>query len=218
MRAAEKMRAQTPLILILLLFLSAILANTAQSEEAEEPEFKIEYTIYITKMHERLYEVGFEVFSKEQLHDHARLTESNLQVLYALFNGSISNFNYQFLEKDRKLVIQYDFDIYGLIANPSPFTYYANFSFLWWWESETRIRYNLLQFERQGNTLIDKGFMKIAVAEGYISSVTEHEIRFTYVPTWLYVAAILAVCVPVAALVVRRKRSSRFAETKKTES
>jgi len=218
MQAAEKMRPQTSLILILLLFLSSILANTAQSEKVEEPEFKIEYTIYATKMHERLYEVGFEAFSKEQLHDHAKLTESNLKVLYALFNGSIGDFNYQFLEKDRKLVIQYDFDIYGLIVNPSLFTYYANFSFLWWWESETRMRYNLLQFERQGNTLIDKDFMKITVAEGYISSVTEHEIHFTYVPTWLYVAAILAVCVPVAALVIWKKRSSRFAKPKKTDS
>jgi len=198
------------------LLLLTILANTAQGEVTKEPEFKIEYTIYTTKMHERLYEVGFEAFSKEQLHDHAKLTESNLHVLYALFNGSIGNFNYQFLEKDRKLLIQYDFDIYGLIVNLSPFTYYANFSFLWWWESETRLRYNLLQFERQGNTLIDKGFMKITVAEGYISSVTEHEIHFTYMPTWLYIVAILTACVPVAALVIRKKRISRFAGTKKT--
>jgi len=211
------MRSQTPSIFILLLLLSAVLANTAQCEEAQEPEFKIEYTIYTTKMHERLYEGGFESSSKEQLHDHAKLTESNLQVLYALFNGSIRNFNYQFLEKDRKLLIQYDFDIYGLIVNPSPFTYYANFSFLWWWESETRIRYNLLQFERQGNTLIDKGFMKITVAEGYISSVTEHEIRFTYIPSWLYIVAVLAVCIPVAALVTWKRRTSRFAKTKRTD-
>jgi len=210
------MRSRTPLILILLLLVSTILANIAQCEEAQEPEFKIEYTIYTTKMHERLYEAGFEASSKEQLHDHAKLTGSNLQVLYALFNGSIRNFNYQFLEKDRKLLIQYDFDIYGLIVNSSPFTYYANFSFLWWWESETRIRYNLLQFERQGNTLTDKGFMKITVAEGYISSVTEHEIHFTHIPSWLYIVAVLAVCIPVAALVIWRKRSSRFAETKKT--
>jgi len=211
------MRSKTPLILILLLFLSAILANTAQSEEAEEPEFKIEYTIYTTKMHERLYEVGFEAFSKEQLHDHAKLTESNLQVLYALFNGSIDNFNCQFLEKDRKLLIQYDFDIYGLIVNSSPFTYYANFSFLWWWESETRLRYNLLQFERHGNTLIDKDFMKITIAEGYVSSVTEHEIHFTYIPNWLYVVAVLAVCIPMAALVIWKKKGSRFAKTKKMD-
>ena len=208
------MRAQTPLILIWILFLSAILANTAWSEEAAEPEFKIEYTIYTTKMHERLYEVGFEAFSKEQLRDHTKLTESNLQVLYALFNGSISDFNYQFLEKDRKLVIQYEFDIHGLIVNPSLFTYYANFSFLWWWESETRVRYNLLQFEQQGNTLIDKDFMKITVVEGYISSVSEHEIHFTYIPTWLYVAAVLIACAPVATLLIWRKRGSRSAETK----
>jgi len=209
------MRPKTHLILILLLFLLAILANTAQSEGAEEPEFKIEYTIYTTKIHERLYEVGFEAASEEQLRDHAKLMESNLQGLYALFNGSIVNFNYQFLEKDRKLTIQYDFDIYGLIVNTSPFTYYANFSFLWWWESETRVRYNLLQFEQQGNTLIDKGFMKINVAEGSITSVTEHEIHFTYVPAWLYLAAALTLCVPVTALLIRKK-SSRLAETGKT--
>jgi hypothetical protein len=213
-QVAGKMRPQTPLILILLLFLSAILANTARREEAEEPEFKIEYTIYTTKMHERLYEVGFEAFSKEQLHDHARLTESNLQVLYALFNGSIGDFDYQFLEEDRELVIQYDFDIYGLIVNPGLFTYCANFSFLWWWESETRVRYNLLQFKQQGNTLIDKDFMKITVVEGYISSVSEHEIHFTYIPTWLYVPAVLIACAPVVAVVIRRKRGSGFAETK----
>jgi len=209
------MRPKTHLILILLLFLLAILANTVQSEGAEEPEFKIEYTIYTTKIHERLYEVGFEAASEEQLRDHAKLMESNLQVLYALFNGSIINFNYQFLEKDRKLTIQYDFDIYGLIVNTGPFTYYANFSFLWWWESETRVRYNLLQFEQQGNTLIDKGFMKITVAEGSITSVTEHEIHFTYVPTWLYLAAALTMCVPATALLIWKK-SSRLAETGKT--
>jgi hypothetical protein len=208
------MRQKTSLILILLLFLLVILANTSQSEEAEEPEFKIEYTIYTTRMHERLYEVGFEAFSREQLHDHAKLTESNLQVLYDLFNGSIGDFNYQFLEKDRNLTIQYDFDIYGLIVNPSLFTYYANFSFLWWFESETRVRYNLLQFERQSNTLIDRDFMKITVAEGYISSVTEHEIHFTYVPTWLYATAVFTACVAVAALLIWRKRSLRFTETK----
>jgi len=210
------MRSRKSLALIVLLLLSATLMSTARSEEAEEPEFKIEYTIYTTRMHERLHEVGFEVSSKEQLHDHAKLMESNLQVFYALFNGSIGSFNYQFLEKDRKLLIQYDFDIYGLIVNLSPFTYYANFSFLWWWESEARIRYNLLQFERQGNTLIDKGFMKITVAEGYISSVTEHEIHFTYLPTWLYIVAILMVCLPIAALAIRKSRSSKFAEAKKT--
>jgi len=188
----------------------------ARSEVAEEPEFKREYTIYTTKIHERLYEVGFEVSSKEQLQDHAKLTESNLNVLYALFNGSIGNFNCQFLEEDRNLLIQYDLDIYGLIVGLSPFTYYANFSFLWWWESETRIKYNLLQFERRGNTLTDKDFMKITVAEGYVSSVTEHEIHFTYIPPWLYVVAILAVCVPVATLVIRKKRISRFAGKKET--
>jgi len=206
------MHPRAPFIFIMLLLLPAIIANTAHNGEAEEQEFKIEYTIYTTKMHERLYETGFEAASKEQLHDHAKLTGSNLQVLYALFNGSIGDFNYQFLEKDRKLIIQYDFDIYGLIVNPSPFTYYANFSFLWWWESEIRVRYNLLQFERQGNTLIDKDFMKITVAEGYISSVTEHEIHFTYVPTWVYIAAVLTTCAPIAALLIWRKRSSRFAE------
>lgn len=202
------------MIVILLLLLPAILVNTAHSEE--EPKFKIEYTIYTTKMHERLYEVGFEAYSKEQLRDHAKQTESNLQVLYALFNASIGKFNYQFLEEDRKLSVQYDFDIYGLIVNTSPFTYYANFSFLWWWESETRLRYNLLQFQRQGNDLVDGDFMKITVAEGYISSVTEHEIHFTYIPTWLYLVAILALCVPVAVLVIWKKKGSEFAEAKKT--
>ncbi len=210
------MRSQKPLILVFLLFLPAILTNVAGTDE--EPGFKIEYTIYTTKMHERLYEAGFEAVSKEQLHDHAELTESNLRVLYALFNGSLENFNYQFIEEDRKLVIRYDFDIYGLIVNPSPFAYYANFSFLWWWESESRLRYNLLQFERHENTLIDNGFMKITVAEGYITSITEHEIHFTYIPTWLYVTAILAVCIPVATLAIRRKGSHRFAETKKMDS
>ena len=211
------MHPRIPFIFIMLLLLPAIVANTSHNGEAEEQEFKIEYTIYTTKMHERLYEVGFEAASKEQLRDHAKLMESNLQILYALFNGSISNFNYQFLEKDRKLMIQYDFDIYGLIANPSPLTYYVNFSFLWWWESETRVNYNLLQFERQGNTLIDKDFMKITVVEGSITLVTEHEIHFTYIPTWIYLTVALTVCLPVAALLIWKKRSSRLAETSKMQ-
>ena len=211
------MHSKIPFIFIMLLLLPAIVANTSHNGEAEDQEFKIEYTVYTTKMHERLYEVGFEAASKEQLHDHAKLMESNLQILYALFNGSISNFNYQFLEKDRKLIVQYDFDIYGLIANPSPLTYYVNFSFLWWWESETRVKYNLLQFERQGNTLIDKDFMKITVVEGSITLVTEHEIHFTYIPTWIYLTAALTMCLPVAALLIRKKRSSRLAETSKMQ-
>ena len=208
------MRSRISLLLVLLLLLSATATDAIESGGAEEPEFKIEYTVYTTKMHERLYEGEFEAASKEQLKDHVKLTESNWRVLYALFNGSIDNFNYQFLEEDRKLRIQYDFDIYGLIVNTSPFTYYANFSFLWWWESETRVRYNLLQFERQENNLIDKGFMKVTVAEGYITSITEHEIHFTYIPTWLYVITILAVCAPVATLIIWKK-SPRFAKTKK---